>query len=236
MLLEDVDTDLKVIIVGNGGVGKTTLINKFTTGNYTDTYKKTIGAAFSEKTRYVEELEREVTFMCWDTAGQEEFDSVTKRYYRGAKGCILAFSAVDRASFEAVEKWNDKVVNECGPKVPTVLIQTKVDLAEESNISQDETRALSERLKCKYIACSTKENYGVDSIFDELAVQHFNRIQSGNGDMMELPDTDEQRTDDEGDNDQGGTFTGHKDDNNTFKIGEEPKPPKHKKKTLCSII
>ena len=62
-----------------------------------------------------------------DTAGQEEFDAITKAYYRGAQACVLTFSTTDRNSFEAVRTWKKKVENECG-EVPTVLVQNKIDL------------------------------------------------------------------------------------------------------------
>lgn len=56
----------------------------------------------------------EVTFLLWDTAGQEEYDALTRTYYKGAGACILAFSTTDRDSFDAVESWYKKVTNECG--------------------------------------------------------------------------------------------------------------------------
>ena len=65
--------------------------------------------------------------MLWDTAGQEEFDAITKAYYRGAQACVIAFSTTDHASFEAVKKWKRKVEDECG-HVPMVLVQNKIDL------------------------------------------------------------------------------------------------------------
>ena len=65
--------------------------------------------------------------MLWDTAGQEEFDAITKAYYRGAQACVVAFSTTDRSSFDAVQKWKKKVEDECGA-IPMVLVQNKIDL------------------------------------------------------------------------------------------------------------
>jgi Ras-related protein Rab-23 len=73
--------------------------------------------------------------MLWDTAGQEEFDAITKAYYRGAQACVIAFSTTDHASFEAVKKWKRKVEDECG-HVPMVLVQNKIDLLHESQIDR----------------------------------------------------------------------------------------------------
>ena len=76
----------------------------------------------------------EVRLMLWDTAGQEEFDAITKAYYRGAQACVVAFSTTDRASFEAVRKWKKKVEDECG-SIPMVLVQNKIDLMHEAEVS-----------------------------------------------------------------------------------------------------
>ena len=73
--------------------------------------------------------------MLWDTAGQEEFDSITKAYYRGAQACVIAFSTTDRDSFQAVRKWKKKVEDECGI-IPTVLVQNKMDLLYEGKVDR----------------------------------------------------------------------------------------------------
>lgn len=91
--------------------------------------------------------------MLWDTAGQEEFDAITKAYYRGAQACVLTFSTTDRMSFEAVKDWKMKVCrtsvwfkqlklilyvsqveNECG-EVPTVIVQNKIDLMDQAVVT-----------------------------------------------------------------------------------------------------
>ena len=80
-------------------------------------------------------LSEDVRLMLWDTAGQEEFDAITKAYYRGAQACVVAFSTTDRSSFEAVKKWKRKVEDECG-HVPMVLVQNKIDLMHQSAVSE----------------------------------------------------------------------------------------------------
>ena len=71
--------------------------------------------------------------MLWDTAGQDEFDALTKAYYRGTQAC--AFSTTDRASLLAVRRWRKKVEDECGD-IPMVLVQNKIDLISQSEIDQ----------------------------------------------------------------------------------------------------
>lgn len=105
---EELEVAIKVVIVGNGGVGKSSMIQRYCKGTFTRDYKKTIGVDFLE--RQLELDGEEVRLMLWDTAGQEEFDAITKAYYRGAQACVLAFSTTDRDSFEAAHSWKLKVL------------------------------------------------------------------------------------------------------------------------------
>ena len=80
---------LKVIVVGNGNVGKTSMTTRYTKGRYTDHYKKTIGVDFMEKRVDLRDLGETIHLMIWDTAGQEEFGALTSRYYKGKGGSRL---------------------------------------------------------------------------------------------------------------------------------------------------
>ena len=81
MIEEDLDIAIKVVIVGNGAVGKSSMIQRYCKGIFTKDYKKTIGVDFLE--RQIDVNGEDVRLMLWDTAGQEEFDAITKAYYRG---------------------------------------------------------------------------------------------------------------------------------------------------------
>ena len=179
---------IKVIVVGNGGVGKSSMIRRFCTGEYTDTYKKTIGVDFLEKETFLDSCSQSVTFMVWDTAGQEEFDSLTKSYYRGAQGCVIAFSTVDRDSFEAVEKWKEKVEAEVGKgTIPIVLVQNKVDLIDKAVSSNAEVEAVAKRLKLKLYRTCVSENLNVDKVFEYLGERYVNGDTPAATESAEIP-------------------------------------------------
>lgn len=93
--------------MGNGSVGKSSMIQRFCRGIFTRDYKKTIGVDFLERILAVDD--QPVRLMLWDTAGQEEFDAITRTYYRGANACVLACSITDKDSFLALPKWKNKV-------------------------------------------------------------------------------------------------------------------------------
>jgi Ras-related protein Rab-23 len=86
---------------------------------------------FLEKKLYIKDIGEDVNFYLWDTAGQEEFNSVTRKYYKGACACIIAFSITDRNSFDHVERWKNAVEEECG-NLTIVLAQTKIDLVDNA--------------------------------------------------------------------------------------------------------
>jgi len=110
--------------------------------------------------------------MLWDTAGQEEFDAITKAYYRGAQACVLAFSTVDRASFLAVESWKKKVEDECG-EIAMVLVQNKIDLMDQATVAPDEAEHLARKLRLRFYRSSVKEDLNVNEVFRYLVERYF---------------------------------------------------------------
>nr|AMZ00353.1 Ras superfamily small GTPase Rab23 [Nilaparvata lugens] len=163
---EDLEIAIKVVIVGNGAVGKSSMIQRYCKGTFTKDYKKTIGVDFLE--RQIECEGEDVRLMLWDTAGQEEFDAITKAYYRGAQACVLAFSTTDRDSFDAIHSWELKVEDECG-EIPTVLVQNKIDLMDQSVVDPEEADLLSRALGCRLLRTSVKEDVNVNTVFRHLA-------------------------------------------------------------------
>jgi len=169
MIAEDLDSVIKIIVVGNGAVGKTSMINRFCRGGFGEKYKKTLGVDFVEKRDHtVQSIGETLTMHVWDTAGQEEYDAVTSQYYRGADGCILAFSTTDEKSFNAVKKWKAKVEDHC-PGVPMVIVQNKIDLLASATVTQDEAEGLAAELKLKLFRASVKDNTNINEVFDAVA-------------------------------------------------------------------
>jgi len=170
---EDFEIAVKVVIVGNGAVGKSSMIQKYCKGIFTAEYKKTIGVDFLEKRICVNG--EDVRMMLWDTAGQEEFDCITRAYYRGAQACVLAFSCVDRESFKQVARWKRKVEEECG-NIPMVMVMTKMDLLYKAAMDSFEVEKMSRNLGLPLIKTSVKENLNVSKVFYQLATQHLSSV------------------------------------------------------------
>ncbi|XP_038607882.1 ras-related protein Rab-23 isoform X2 [Tachyglossus aculeatus] len=174
MLEEDMEVAIKVVVVGNGAVGKSSMIQRYCKGIFTKDYKKTIGVDFLE--RQIQVNDEDVRLMLWDTAGQEEFDAITKAYYR------------DRESFEAIPSWREKVVTEVGD-IPSVLVQNKIDLLDDSCIKNEEAEALAKRLKLRFYRASVKEDLNVAEVFKYLAEKYLQKLKQQTAEDPELVHT-----------------------------------------------
>jgi Ras-related protein Rab-7A len=106
---------LKIVLLGDSGVGKTSLMNRFSTGKFTGQYKATIGADFLSKELVVSDpfgQRRVVTLQIWDTAGQERFQSLGVGFYRGADACLLVYDITDPHSFDNLNHWRSEFLNQ----------------------------------------------------------------------------------------------------------------------------
>ncbi|RXN38400.1 ras-related Rab-23 [Labeo rohita] len=130
----------------------------------------------------------DVRLMLWDTAGQEEFDAITKAYYRGAQACVLVFSTTDRESFEAISSWREKVEIEVGD-IPTVLVQNKIDLLDDTVIKNEEAEGLAKRLKLRFYRTSVKEDLNVNEVFKYLADKYLQRLKQQSAEETEVVHT-----------------------------------------------
>ena len=125
----------KIVVVGDGAVGKTSLIKKFTKGTFEMDYIKTIGAQFSKYNKEINEDKIRLIF--WDIAGQEDFNFLHHLFYKETKAAIIVFSLEENDlgnnSFTHIENWNDEIKKYCDD-IPVVLFANKVDLIEKINI------------------------------------------------------------------------------------------------------
>ncbi|KAF8063782.1 RAB23 [Scenedesmus sp. PABB004] len=182
--MEDFERELKVVVVGNGGVGKTTLI-RGAAGHGAPPggapTSRTIGGGFVQASLTVPSLGADVTLHICDTAGQAELDAVSRASYRGADGGVLVFSTADRASFDALPAWRAKLVAACGARLPMVVVQNKVDLLEQAAVSSSEAEAMARRLGLTFVRACATEGLNVTAAFVRLAELHDRATRLGGG-------------------------------------------------------
>jgi len=168
MLDADSDSTAKVIVCGDGGVGKSSLLKRFVKGEFSEQSKMTIGAAYFER-RVLTPSRRQMCLNLWDTAGQERFHALTSMYYRGADACVLAYSTTDAESFRNVEAWRARVLA-AAPECVFALCETKVDLAASTSvIDPHEAESLARRLEAPLWRVSAKNDHRVSELFEQLA-------------------------------------------------------------------
>ncbi|KAJ8594887.1 hypothetical protein M405DRAFT_857759 [Rhizopogon salebrosus TDB-379] len=164
---------LKVIILGDSGVGKTSLMNQFVNSRFNSQYKATIGADFLTKEVTVDN--RLVTMQIWDTAGQERFQSLGVAYYRGADCCVLVYDVNNSKSFENLNNWRDEFLIQASPhdaeRFPFVVLGNKVDV-DESRRQVTQKRVLAwcqSKGNIPYFETSAKEAVNVQEAFAVVA-------------------------------------------------------------------
>lgn len=151
----------KIIMVGDGGVGKTTFVHRHRTGEFKRNYIATMGVdVYPLVFRTNLGL---TTLNIWDCAGQERFGGLRAGYYIEAKGAIVMFDAASRLSYTAVDAWVEKIRAVC-PDIPIVLCRNKVDLRETEVKAKDITKHTDLNLY-KFYDISAKSNYNFEKPF-----------------------------------------------------------------------
>jgi len=167
------DLQFKLLIVGNSGVGKSSMLVRYTEGYWLENYTSTIGIDFKAKKVVLDD--RVVKLQIWDTAGQERFRNIISGYYRGAHGVIFVYDITDRDSFEEITNWVKGVCRLAGDDIGKLLVGNKADLQEQRQISYKEGKELADQLGMKFIETSVKNSEKVDDAFRELAIDLVNR-------------------------------------------------------------
>ncbi|KAI8374430.1 P-loop containing nucleoside triphosphate hydrolase protein [Radiomyces spectabilis] len=170
---------LKVVLIGDGGVGKTSLRNQFIHKRFTNAYKATIGADFI--TKEVEtDSGKKVMMQIWDTAGQERFQSLGVAYYRGADACVLVYDVNNFLSFQHLERWladflkQSSLPLEEARNFPILIVGNKIDI-DDRVVSRRQARAFAEqhssdKMQIPCFEASAKDGTGVEKAFKHLAM------------------------------------------------------------------
>ncbi|TPX37599.1 hypothetical protein SmJEL517_g00752 [Synchytrium microbalum] len=147
---------LKIVLLGDGGVGKTSLRNQYLHKRFTNTYKATIGADFITKEVELAEQGRKISMQIWDTAGQERFQSLGVAFYRGADACILVYDVTNPLSLSRLEMWIAEFIKQADIPEPShfpfIIIGNKVDLETERIVTRKHGRDMAKQLKAYCMA------------------------------------------------------------------------------------
>lgn len=174
---------LKIIILGDSGVGKTSLMQQYVTKKFDNRYKATIGADFL--TKEVEINGQTVGLQIWDTAGQERFQSLGSAFYRGADACIVVFDLTVAESFSHLNMWMNEFTLQAGTR-ECILIGNKVDLVDKRVVQpkQAATWCQSQGENVKYFETSAKDSTAVEDAFLSIATDALNKSKAAQEEVV----------------------------------------------------
>ncbi|CAM4892538.1 unnamed protein product [Rotaria socialis] len=158
---------LKLVIIGDSAVGKSSLLSRYANNTFNESFIPTIGTDFACRTIQVDGKTTKISF--WDTAGQEQFRTITNSYYRGADGIILMFDVTDRASFENIKMWLQNIEQHASNSVKKLLIGNKCDLVSRRVIDHDAIKELAESSGLSYMETSVKNAINVEQAISSFA-------------------------------------------------------------------
>jgi small GTP-binding protein len=160
---------IRLIVIGDSGVGKTQMMIRFTDDTFNAQGVSTVGVDFKAKTINISGVPHKVQI--WDTAGQERFRNITEAYYRKGHGIAIVYDVTNRTSFESIPSWFESVKNKCeglGP-IPIVLVGNKADM--EAAVSMEEGFQLATERGAHFFQTSALDGSNIEDAFTDLATE-----------------------------------------------------------------
>jgi Ras-related protein Rab-1A len=168
--MNQVENQYKIIVVGDTGTGKSSLIVKFTDNAFTNAFNSTIGVDFRTKAFDVDD--KRVRLYIWDTAGQERFRAITRSYYNTTEGIILSFDISNKETFITLPLWMEDFERYGKTNCPIILVGTKSDRLYERQVSTKDALAFVDsyipKFNIQYIETSSKNGKNVDGVFEQM--------------------------------------------------------------------
>ncbi|XP_041350488.1 ras-related protein Rab-35-like [Gigantopelta aegis] len=161
-MAREYDHLFKLLIIGDSGVGKSSLLLRFADNTFSGTYITTIGVDF--KIRTVDVGGEKVKLQIWDTAGQERFRTITSTYYRGTHGVIVVYDVSSGESFANVKRWLHEIDQNCDV-VNRILVGNKDDDADRKVVLTQDAERFADQMGIQLFETSAKENKNVEEMF-----------------------------------------------------------------------
>lgn len=166
---------LKLLLIGDSGVGKSCLLLRYSDDSFTSSFITTIGIDFKIKSIAIGDSK--VKLQIWDTAGQERFRTITTAYYRGAMGILLVYDVSDETSFANVKNWMRQIDQNATENVNRVLVGNKCDVTDsERKVTPEQGKKLAAEFGIKFFETSAKLNTGVDEAFMTISKDIVERL------------------------------------------------------------
>lgn len=166
---EHEDYSVKIVIVGDSGVGKSNILSRFVQNEFSNDCRATVGVELSTKSYSING--KIIKLHLWDTAGQERFKSITSAYYKGAKGAMIVYDITNKESFSHLDKWL-KEINELGGKgINVIICGNKSDLEENREVSKEEGIEKGKSNNLSFMETSALNSSNIEEAFQMLLVE-----------------------------------------------------------------
>ena len=206
-LTEEYDMMFKVLLLGDSGVGKSSILLRYTKNQFTADMRSTIGVEFGIKYLTLDNLQLKVQI--WDTAGMERYRSITSAYYKGAKGVIVVYDICRKVSFDNIDKWIDDFKSKADEDAVILIIGNKSDLQDKREVNTEEVKLKAEKNKMAFMETSAKNNENVSKAFLQLFKEIIKIYKEKNSDTIN--DIEESKKKNSGkvyNKSKGGSITG----------------------------
>jgi small GTP-binding protein len=172
----EADYLIKIVLIGDSGVGKTNILSRFTRDQFNPASKSTIGVEFATKT--MEVRGKNVKAQIWDTAGQERYRAITSAYYRGAIGAMLLYDITTSLTFNSVPRWLQELRENADPTIVVMLVGNKSDLQDNRAVTIEEGIGFSKSENLLFIETSAREASNVQEAFINLITEIVKKLET----------------------------------------------------------
>jgi small GTP-binding protein len=229
----EVDEDLgeeeafKIVLIGESGVGKTSIISQFIHKIFQDDIQPSMGGTFTSKTLLFEDG-KVLRLDIWDTAGQEKYRALTQMFYKDANAAVLVYDITRKDSFEELTKyWFDKIKENSSSDIILFLAANKSDLIEREEVNEEVARKYAKEINADYCSISAKNSIGIDDLFIQIAKKYTGRTDFKFVESQEELEMLRERKD------SNNSGIKNKSKSNSMKLTKEKTFRENKKKKCC---
>lgn len=172
------DFKLKIVIIGDSGVGKTNLLKRFVSNVFTENTKATVGVEFMTKSYKINKHIFKIEL--WDTAGQERYKSITAVYYKGAKGALIVYDTTSKPSFDDIDKWLNEIRDKSSNDIKLMIIGNKIDLKDFREVPNELAMNKAKELGIPLMETSALDATNVKEAFCDLLKEIYKDLKSKN--------------------------------------------------------
>jgi small GTP-binding protein len=166
---------VKVVLIGESGVGKTSIIAQFTSGKFDPDTVTSLSAQYVSKTIEFHNLQKAIKFDIWDTAGQEKYRALAKIFYKDAKVICLVYDITSEKTFNEIKTyWYEMVKSHADPDVLIAVVANKSDLYDNAEVKNEEGEEFAKSIGALFQSTSAKSDTGITNLFDNIGQKYFN--------------------------------------------------------------